>query len=100
MTQPVSSAWKCHFGVPAGKLDSLGQSVIWREALAASAEWWSPRPDHSEPRSFGRPEGNRVYYEVADESLPRLCELVHSGLCRRQGEIQAVLAVPRRRRKR
>jgi ArsR family transcriptional regulator len=47
-----------------------------------------------------RAEGNRVYYEVADEDIPRLCEIVHGSLRARHGAIQASLGKPRRRARR
>jgi DNA-binding transcriptional ArsR family regulator len=46
-----------------------------------------------------RADGNRVYYEVADADLPRLCEIVHGSLRERQGEIQAALLAPPRNRR-
>lgn len=47
-----------------------------------------------------RVEGNRVYYEIADPDLPRLCEIVHGSLRERHGEIHAALKRPRRRPRR
>jgi DNA-binding transcriptional ArsR family regulator len=45
-----------------------------------------------------RTDGNRVYYEMADDDLPRLCEIVHGSLKNRHGEIHAALREQPRRR--
>jgi DNA-binding transcriptional ArsR family regulator len=43
-----------------------------------------------------RTDGNRVYYMVADASLPRICEIVHASLAERQQAMASRLteAVP------
>ena len=49
-----------------------------------------------------RTEGNRVWYTVADASLPRICEIVHASLSEHQSAVlQKLCAVrPGRLRKR
>jgi ArsR family transcriptional regulator len=34
-----------------------------------------------------RTEGNHVYYSVADDSLPRLCEIMKTSMVQQQGEL-------------
>ena len=36
-----------------------------------------------------RTEGTRVYYRVADESLPRLCTIISESIRARHGELLA-----------
>lgn len=38
-----------------------------------------------------RVDGQYVYYAVADETLPKLCEIIRGSIQTRQGEIQACL---------